>query len=153
MSTPEETLNRILHAVADPTRRKILHALKERGACSIDKNVGLCASDIEARVHLSQPTISHHMSILIKAGLVQGKKLGQWCGTGATNRLCVTLHEPCGKTYNDGAIASQQSRLVPFAISGELAQSDRRLRKASPGRADFSPVDNCGSRAPVRWKK
>ncbi len=78
MSTPEETLNRILHAVADPTRRKILHALKERGACSIDKNVGLCASDIEARVHLSQPTISHHMSILIKAGLVQGKKLGQW---------------------------------------------------------------------------
>ena len=78
MSTPEETLNRILHAVADPTRRKILHALQERGACSIDKNVGLCASDIEARVHLSQPTISHHMSILIKAGLVQGKKLGQW---------------------------------------------------------------------------
>jgi len=78
MSTPEETLNRILHAVADPTRRKILHALKERGACSIDKNVGLCASDIEARVHLSQPTISHHMSILIKAGLVEGKKLGQW---------------------------------------------------------------------------
>jgi ArsR family transcriptional regulator len=78
MSTPEETLNRILHAVADPTRRKILQALKERGACSIDKDVGLCASDIEARVHLSQPTISHHMSILIKAGLVQGKKLGQW---------------------------------------------------------------------------
>jgi ArsR family transcriptional regulator len=78
MSTPEETLNRILHAVADPTRRKILQALKERGACSIDKDVGLCASDIEARVHLSQPTISPHRSILIKAGLVQGKKLGQW---------------------------------------------------------------------------
>jgi len=78
MSTAEETLNRILHAVADPTRRRILHALKERGACSIDKDVGLCASDIEARVHLSQPTISHHMSILMKAGLVEGKKLGQW---------------------------------------------------------------------------
>jgi DNA-binding transcriptional ArsR family regulator len=78
MSTPEETLNRILHAVADPTRRKILQSLKERGACSIDKDVGLCATDIESRVHLSQPTISHHMAILIKAGLVEGKKLGQW---------------------------------------------------------------------------
>src|SRR2546423_15713275 len=78
MSTPEETLNRILHAVADPTRRKILQALKERGACSIDKDVGLCVSDIEARIHLSQPTISHHMSILIKAGLREGKKLGLW---------------------------------------------------------------------------
>jgi DNA-binding transcriptional ArsR family regulator len=78
MSTPEETLNRILQAVADPTRRKILQSLKERGACSIDKDVGLCATDIESRVHLSQPTISHHMGILIKAGLVEGKKLGQW---------------------------------------------------------------------------
>jgi DNA-binding transcriptional ArsR family regulator len=78
MTDPEQTLNRMLHAVADPTRRKILQALKERGACSIGKDVGLCASDIEPRVHLSQPTISHHMSILKKAGLVEAKKLGQW---------------------------------------------------------------------------
>jgi DNA-binding transcriptional ArsR family regulator len=78
MTDPEQTLNRMLHAVADPTRRRILQALKERGACSIGKDVGLCASDLEPRVHLSQPTISHHMSILTKAGLVEAKKLGQW---------------------------------------------------------------------------
>jgi DNA-binding transcriptional ArsR family regulator len=78
MTNPEQTLNRALHAVADPTRRRILQALKERGACSIGKDVGLCASDIELRVHVSQPTISHHMSILRKAGLVEAKKLGQW---------------------------------------------------------------------------
>ena len=78
MTDPEQTLNRTLHAIADPTRRRILQALKERGACSIGKDVGLCASDIEPRVHLSQPTISHHMSILTKAGLVEAKKLGQW---------------------------------------------------------------------------
>ena len=78
MTNPEQTLNRVLHAIADPTRRRILQALKERGACSIGKDVGLCASDIELRVHLSQPTISHHMSILRRAGLVEAKKLGQW---------------------------------------------------------------------------
>jgi DNA-binding transcriptional ArsR family regulator len=78
MNEPEQTLNRMLHAIADPVRRRILQALKERGACSIGKDVGLCASDIELRVHLSQPTISHHMSILKKAGLVEAKKLGQW---------------------------------------------------------------------------
>jgi ArsR family transcriptional regulator len=49
-----------------------------RGACSIGKDVGLCASDIEQRIPLSQPTISHHMSILKKAGLVEAQKLGQW---------------------------------------------------------------------------
>jgi DNA-binding transcriptional ArsR family regulator len=78
MTDPEQALNRTLHAIADPTRRRILQALKERGACSIGKEVGLCASDIEPRVHLSQPTISHHMSILTKAGLVEANKLGQW---------------------------------------------------------------------------
>ena len=78
MTDPAQTLNRALHAIADPARRRILQALKERGACSIDKDVGLCASDIEQRVQLSQPTISHHMSILHKAGLVEAKKFGQW---------------------------------------------------------------------------
>jgi DNA-binding transcriptional ArsR family regulator len=78
MTDPEQNLNRTLHAIADPTRRRILQALKERRACSIGKDVGLCASDLEPRVHLSQPTISHHMSILTKAGLVDAKKLGQW---------------------------------------------------------------------------
>jgi DNA-binding transcriptional ArsR family regulator len=78
MNNPEPELNRMLHAVADPTRRRILEALKERGGCSLDKDIGLCASDIEHRIRLSQPTISHHMSILKKAGLVEARKLGQW---------------------------------------------------------------------------
>jgi DNA-binding transcriptional ArsR family regulator len=78
MPISEQTLDRILHAIADPTRRNILRLLKEKGGCSIGKDVGLCASDIEQRVHLSQPTISHHMAILKKAGLVEARKLGQW---------------------------------------------------------------------------
>jgi DNA-binding transcriptional ArsR family regulator len=78
MSHADQVLNRLLQAIADPTRRRILQALKERGGCSIDKDVGLCASDIEGRIRLSQPTISHHMSILKKVGLVQAKKQGQW---------------------------------------------------------------------------
>lgn len=78
MSDADHSFDLMLSAVADPTRRKILQALKERGACSLDKDVGLCASDIEQRVQLSQPTISHHMSILRKAGLVEATKLGQW---------------------------------------------------------------------------
>ena len=72
----------MLHAIADPTRRRILSALKQRGPASTSAsaagNNGLCAGDIEERVRLSQPTISHHMSILTKAGLVDAVKQGQW---------------------------------------------------------------------------
>ena len=78
MDNSEQNLNRILYAIADPTRRRILEALKERGACSIGKEVGLCAYDIEVRVKVSQPTVSHHMTVLTKAGLVEAHKIGQW---------------------------------------------------------------------------
>src|SRR5580704_7933593 len=81
--TSPTTLNHTLHAIADPTRRRILVALKQRGAASASapatgKHTGLCAGDIEERVHLSQPTISHHMAILTKSGLVDAVKQGQW---------------------------------------------------------------------------
>jgi ArsR family transcriptional regulator len=83
MTIPATSLDRTLHAIADPTRRRILRALKPRGGSStstpaIGKPTGLCAGDIEERVRLSQPTISHHMAILTKAGLVEGVKQGQW---------------------------------------------------------------------------
>ncbi len=75
---PTSDLDLFLHAIADPTRRRILSALKEKGACSIDKETGLCASDIEQRVKLAQPTISHHMRILVKANVVEAKREGHW---------------------------------------------------------------------------
>ena len=78
MKTPVTSLDRMLHAIADPTRRHILGALKQRRVTSPSKNSGLCAGDIEERVNLSQPTISHHMAILTKAGLVDAVKQGQW---------------------------------------------------------------------------
>jgi DNA-binding transcriptional ArsR family regulator len=83
MSSAEALLDRALHAIADPTRRRILRALKEGSAKAERRGVAgigpcLCAGDIEERVHLSQPTISHHMAILTKAGLVEATKRGQW---------------------------------------------------------------------------
>ncbi len=82
MTTTPKSLDRTLHAIADPTRRRILGALKQispvASAPAPGKHTGLCAGDIEERVHLSQPTISHHMAILTKAGLVDAVKQGQW---------------------------------------------------------------------------
>jgi ArsR family transcriptional regulator len=78
MAPPSLNLDLLLHAIADPMRRRILDALKEKGGCSIDKETGLCAADIEQRVKLAQPTVSHHMRILEKAHLVEAKREGHW---------------------------------------------------------------------------
>ena len=79
----ERTLDRALHAIADPTRRRILLVLKEGAASktAAPKHIHascLCGGDIEQRIQLSQPTISHHMGILTRAGLVEATKHGQW---------------------------------------------------------------------------
>jgi ArsR family transcriptional regulator len=85
MTAADVALDRALHAIADPTRRRILQALREgaaatkaAGQASGTHGLHLCAGDIEERVQLSQPTISHHMAILTKAGLVEATKKGQW---------------------------------------------------------------------------
>jgi len=78
MPLQEKQLVDALKAIGDPTRLKILRILKQRGRCSIGKPTGMCACDIEEQVKLSQPTVSHHMAVLTKAGLVHAEKQGLW---------------------------------------------------------------------------
>src|SRR5438093_228300 len=58
-------------ALADPTRVRILNMLA--------RNPELCVCDMNASFDLSQPTISHHLSLLKKAGLVECDVRGRWC--------------------------------------------------------------------------
>jgi DNA-binding transcriptional ArsR family regulator len=83
MAQSPAALDRFLQAIADPTRRRILRALKEKGGSPLGrqtggKETGLCASDIEQRMKLAQPTISHHMRILESAHLVEATREGHW---------------------------------------------------------------------------
>ena len=90
MTNHDTSLDRALHAISDSTRLRILEVLKRletsrtdrashsRTNTNREKCSGLCGGDIEERVKVSQPTISHHMAILTKAGLVEAVKQGQW---------------------------------------------------------------------------
>ena len=58
-------------ALGDPTRLEMIDLLaRAKGA--------LCVCDIESRFDLSQPTISHHLGLLRKAGLVKAERRGTW---------------------------------------------------------------------------
>src|SRR5688500_11440942 len=58
-------------ALSDPTRVRMLNLLA--------RNPELCVCDMQSNFDLSQPTISHHLSILKKAGLVVCETRGRWC--------------------------------------------------------------------------
>jgi DNA-binding transcriptional ArsR family regulator len=57
-----------IRALADPTRREILRMLRERD---------LAAGEIAARFDMTAPTVSHHLSVLKDAGLVQAERDGR----------------------------------------------------------------------------
>jgi ArsR family transcriptional regulator len=60
---------RVMKALSDPTRVKILKALQVKN---------LCVCEIQAALRLAQPTISKHLKILEDAGLVMSHKCGLW---------------------------------------------------------------------------
>lgn len=63
---------RDLKALADPAR---LHLLAVIGA-SPDGEA--CVCDLTAPVGLTQPTVSHHLRILVEAGLLERDRRGSW---------------------------------------------------------------------------
>jgi ArsR family transcriptional regulator len=67
-----------LKALADPARLRILEFLrKPEGECCA-RDDGVCGCDFEDLLGLSQPTVSHHLKILVKAGLLRAEKRGRW---------------------------------------------------------------------------
>jgi ArsR family transcriptional regulator len=78
MKAASDKLSLTLRAVADPTRRKILRLLHPSTLRKTAAADGWTASDVEQRIKLAQPTISHHMKILKLAGLIETRKQGTW---------------------------------------------------------------------------
>ncbi|AXI24646.1 transcriptional regulator [Methanofervidicoccus sp. A16] len=65
-----ETMAEIFKAFADPTRLMILKLLSE--------NESMCVCKIIDELKKPQPTISHHLNILKKSGLIKARKEGTW---------------------------------------------------------------------------
>lgn len=65
-----EAVAELFKALADPTRVRMLNLLVRNGE--------LCVCDLQTNFDLSQPTISHHLSLLKKAGLVESAERGRW---------------------------------------------------------------------------
>lgn len=65
-------------ALGDPLRLRILAFLQRPDADCCSHAAAVCACDLESLLGLSQPTISHHMKLLVRAGLVRAEKRGRW---------------------------------------------------------------------------
>jgi ArsR family transcriptional regulator len=62
----------VFRALADPNRLRLLSIVKagESGEA--------CVCDLTEPLDLGQPTVSHHLKILVEAGLLHREKRGTW---------------------------------------------------------------------------
>lgn len=67
-----ETLARMFKALGDPTRVKLLSMIAAADGGEA------CICDMTEPVRLSQPTVSHHMKLLVEAGLATREQRGRW---------------------------------------------------------------------------
>ena len=61
-----------LAAVADPVRLRLLSMLASAESGEV------CVCEMVEPIGRSQPTVSHHLKILVEAGLIVGEKRGRW---------------------------------------------------------------------------
>lgn len=67
-----EDLASVFKVLADPARLRLLSlvAASESGEA--------CACDLVEPIGRSQPTVSHHLALLVEAGLLTREKRGRW---------------------------------------------------------------------------
>lgn len=65
-----KSVEKISKALGDPHRLNILQHITRKGGCA------QCA-EIHDIIDLAQPSISHHMKILIESGLIEAEKEGR----------------------------------------------------------------------------
>jgi len=62
----------VLKALADPVRLRLVSII------AADPAGEVCACDLPAMVDRTQPTTSHHLSQLVKAGILDRQQRGRW---------------------------------------------------------------------------
>lgn len=62
----------VLKALAEPTRLRLVSLI------AAGTNGEACVCDLTDPVGLTQPTVSHHLRVLIDAGLLEREQRGRW---------------------------------------------------------------------------
>lgn len=67
-----EVAARVFKALADPARVRLLSII------AAGDPAGSCVCDLNESVDLSQPTVSHHLKVMLDAGLLERERRGSW---------------------------------------------------------------------------
>ena len=132
----------ILHILSDEVRLKIVRILAENGE--------LCARDILTHFPITQPTLSHHMNVLLENHIVKARKSGRWVFYRVDSdalRMLISYLTKLLATADDTLSESSHEEEVPARREKRSRVPSRKItEEAIPARLrEIPPVDSHSS--------
>ena len=110
---------KIMKALSDPNRVKILKLLQQRT---------MCVCEIHFVLAISQPAVSNHMKILSEVGFVKSKKEGLWVNyslsEGEANTCCASMLDNLRRWF-DGDPEMEDLLLKAASLKEKRSAGDR----------------------------
>ena len=106
---------RVMKALSDPNRIKIVKILQHKM---------MCVCELRAALNVAQPTVSKHLKILEEAGLVDYEKDGLWVNyflsDGTSSPYAASLLGNIKHWLDDDPEVTELNKRVPFLNRSEL---------------------------------
>lgn len=108
---------KVMKALSDPNRVKILKLLQQKT---------MCVCELQGALQISQPSVSKHLKLLEEAGLVDYKKEGLWVNyylaDGKASPYAASLLGNLKHWLEDDPEISDLVEIVPFLNREELCK-------------------------------
>ena len=110
-------LTKVMKALSDPNRVKIIKLLQQKM---------MCVCELQGALGIAQPSVSKHLKILEEAGLVEYRKEGLWVNyyltDGNSSPYAASLLGNLRHWLNDDPEVSELIKIVPHLNREELCK-------------------------------
>lgn len=127
-----DRLYEVIHVLSDVNRMQILALLAEQGE--------LCARDILAHFPITQPTLSHHMNILLENHLVEARKSGRWVFYRLSGDGLQGVIDFFESLKSSTGVSSGRIQMKPLAASTKRPTTPKVLKKLEIKVVEDTPV-------------
>ena len=108
---------KVMKALSDPNRVKIIKLLQQKV---------MCVCELQGALGIAQPSVSKHLKILEEAGLVEYRKEGLWVNyyvtDGKSSPYAASLLGNLRHWLNDDPEVSELIKIVPHLNREELCK-------------------------------
>jgi ArsR family transcriptional regulator len=112
-----KTFLKVMKALSDPNRVKIIKLLQQKK---------MCVCELQGALGIAQPTVSKHLKILEEAGLVDYKKDGLWVNyflaNGKSSPYAASLLGNLQHWLNEDSEIAELMKKAPFINRADICR-------------------------------